>query len=465
MAATVCAMDPGCLKVDELDYEIRIRGVEPSGDVDAKRKILRGLFSQERADRSFRAISNPITFDNDYDAIIATLNDLKDVIEGYKSEDTNLHKRISSRLAHVSARINRLNIIEDEHRTKSSELFLKLLALEAEFSDKQGIVTSTPIKNVRLETMLADLHFSNVAGSSKIKPILPCKWNLSFSGINAHESVISFLEKVESFRISRGVSKDELLTCAGDLFKAKAWTWYNVNKANFTTWDDLVSKLKKDFLPYHYHEDLLEEINRRTQGHDEKVSQYICDMLALFNRLPEKPEDKVIINKIRRNLLPKYISHLALFDFDTIDELTEYCRRIEESLSWSERYRPPVTKKSQLLEPDLSYISANTSRSSYNNVSSLNMPTCWNCGLKGHHYNACTQRKTLFCFGCGTRGVVKSRCSTCQKNLSHGEMNPEHSVDFTKTPETFQFKKAKDISQIKNVHLKKPTDGGSGSSK
>ncbi|KAK9744240.1 hypothetical protein QE152_g7902 [Popillia japonica] len=63
----------------------------------------------------------------------------------------------------------------------------------------------------------------------------------------------------------------------------------------FNNWDDLVSKLKQDFLPCHYDDDLLEEINRRTQGPQEKAMLYICAMEGLFDRLSVKPDELTIV--------------------------------------------------------------------------------------------------------------------------------------------------------------------------
>nr|CAH7739559.1 unnamed protein product [Callosobruchus chinensis] len=75
----------------------------------------------------------------------------------------------------------------------------------------------------------------------------------------------------------------------------------------------------------------MQEINNRTQGSEERVSLYICAMEGLFNRLPEKPDEKTIVNKIRRNLLPFYVAQLALHDINTVSELTTLCKRLEES--------------------------------------------------------------------------------------------------------------------------------------
>nr|CAI5861311.1 unnamed protein product [Callosobruchus analis] len=97
-------------------------------------------------------------------------------------------------------------------------LLLLLLRLEAELDEKVSPATSTPVERMPPAPVF-----------SSPKPILPYKWNISFKG-TPDESVISFLEKVESMRLSRCVQKNELFLSAGDLFKDKAWIWFNVNR-------------------------------------------------------------------------------------------------------------------------------------------------------------------------------------------------------------------------------------------
>nr|CAI5853480.1 unnamed protein product [Callosobruchus analis] len=308
-------MDAGHLLSAELDYELRVRGIQPVGNMDDKRKILRGLLSQERAHRSFIESFIVQPYDDDVDAIKTSLTDLEQKIAAFlSSSGSPEHKRLVSRLIHISGRINRLRTDDENQEAMKQRLLLLLLRLEAELDEKVSPATSTPVERMPPAPVF-----------SSPKPILPYKWNLSFKG-TPDESVISFLEKVESMRLSRCVQKNELFLSAGDLFKDKAWVWFNVNRPRFSDWDSLVAKLKEDFLPYQYQEDLMQEINNRTQGSEERVSLYICAMEGLFNRLPQKPDEKTMVNKIRRNLLPFYVAQLALHDINTVPELTTLCK-------------------------------------------------------------------------------------------------------------------------------------------
>ncbi|KAK9693652.1 hypothetical protein QE152_g34064 [Popillia japonica] len=75
-------MGVNCLKSTEVEYEIKIRGVTPSGDLDFKRKTSRGLLTQQRGTRndSFFIISNPPIFSEDEKYVRESLTDLKQAI-------------------------------------------------------------------------------------------------------------------------------------------------------------------------------------------------------------------------------------------------------------------------------------------------------------------------------------------------------------------------------------------------
>lgn len=162
-------------------------------------------------------------------------------------------------------------------------------------------------------------------------------------------------------------------------------------------------------------------------------------MEGLFNRLTVKPSEKVIVDRIRRNLLPYYVSQLALLDIDTINELGIKCKRIEESLTWSERYRPPVVNKNvNYLEPDLSCpgfyesISSNkvnisrtggdSKKQNFSFSNQVSAVKCWNCSAEGHTHRECRRQRKIFCFGCGLNGVNIYNCPKCSGKRRPGEV-------------------------------------------
>lgn len=437
------------MKAPELIYELKIRNLEPSGTVEVKRKILRGVLSQENANRSMSEPSvHPYTHTVDHQETVTSLDDLTTIIDTFSgSKSDAAFKRISSRLKHLSGRISKIRTDNEVEEQAKRELFYRLLELEADLDLKVSSSTSTPTHT----------SYPTPVTSTRCT-VAPYKWNVFFSGSDSTESVNSFLEKIESLRISRGVTQEELFHSAGDLFKGPAWTWYLNNRARVDNWHELVEKLRADFLPYFYDDDLEREIQSRTQGPNERVSLFISAMEGLFNRLTVKPSEEVIVNRIRRNLLPFFIANLALHNPTTISELSELCKKLEESRVWSERYKPPPRYEKGLLEPDLSCAlefsrrmtstfpynppSASTSStSSYSrnpkkfesfscqtpvyrpkraNVSSVHAIQCWNCNDTDHPHRFCLKPRTKFCFKCGRKNVVTAQCPRCTKNESDG---------------------------------------------
>lgn len=77
-------MEPNHLLSKELNYELRLRKVDPEGSVDEKRKLLRGLLSQESANRSFlEGVSNNYLFKEDAKEIKESLDDLTTKVDQF----------------------------------------------------------------------------------------------------------------------------------------------------------------------------------------------------------------------------------------------------------------------------------------------------------------------------------------------------------------------------------------------
>lgn len=262
------------------------------------------------------------------------------------------------------------------------------------------------------------------------------RWKIQFDG---ESSVTNFLERIEELRISRGVSKEQLLSSAPELFTNEALIWFRIQ--NFKTWDDLTKSLRESFQPYDYEFDLLEEIRRRTQGSRERVITYIAAMENLFNKLgSSKPTELTRVKLIRRNLLPYLQTQLALYNIETIPQLISLCRAVEETSVRTQKYVPPPTNYRQLLEPELAYHKPTGSITYGPQISEIQVvnserheqiprenevgevrTNCWNCGRTGHKFRKCKEKKRTFCFRCGNSGVIASSCPRCQtKNSNPG---------------------------------------------
>lgn len=293
-------------------------------------------------------------------------------------------------------------MILTKKQKKKNDVYLQILSIEAELDQKVSPSTSTPINGAPVVPNF----------NTSIVPSVPVhKWGIKkFTG---EGSLMAFLEKIETLRISRNCTTEELFSSAGDLFELQAWTWWHNNhiKNRFSNWDDLVEKLKGTFLRHNYDKNLLDEIKCRKQDPKESVSVFISSIEGLFYRLNTVPREKDIVDIIRENVLPDYVRALALHDIETISDLTNLCKKLENSIQVTSSYKPSF--RGRYMEPDLS----RPGFSAHSNVNAISTLKCWNCLSLGHKYNECSEQRNKFCYGCGLKNTTKYQCPHCSKNV------------------------------------------------
>lgn len=263
--------------------------------------------------------------------------------------------------------------------------------------------------------------------------------NLKYSGRN--QSLHGFLEKVEEFCLARNISKSSLLNFAHELFEGEALIWFRSHRDNIISWNDLINKLRLDFLPCDYEADLWDEVRARTQGNNERSLIYIAVMENLFQRFVHPVEESVKLRLIIRNLQPYFQGQLALSMPRTLLELKNLCRILEDVKTRTSRFHEPPPFSSNTLEPELAYRRFSNTKTKANineisqfitetdsetdnqcrnrEVTAMNNATvfkaamCWNCGDPNHVFRRCTKPRTLFCYGCGKKNVTRPKCPTC----------------------------------------------------
>lgn len=259
--------------------------------------------------------------------------------------------------------------------------------------------------------------------SSNSQSVRVFKWNLKLDGSGKGLSVNSFLERLEEFRVSRKVTKADIYNSAVDLFQGSALVWYCSIKSSVSDFDSLVLALRRDFLPADHDKILWHEIKCRRQGAKERVLIFIAVLENLFSRLTVIPDEEKRVSYIKRNLLPSFVTALALIEVKTVEKLAELCRVIENANVINQQYRSPPNRSSDLMEPDLAYMSSSSyaGRSKASNSTSLSKHEstvagikCWNCSCLGHLREDCKEsRRPIHCFGCGKEGITKNKCPQC----------------------------------------------------
>lgn len=445
---------PHHLLVNELDYELAIRNVVTSRTVNEKRKILHRLLAREaRPGDSIDLANYNFDFNNERDAINETLQSVTTVVidfEGTASDSA--FARTLSRLNHVTKRIQRipapvdddLKAIVDEFKSESRATCLHL---EAELYDKLSPeADSRPSLDNRVSFASAVPVINVTPQVTPSRSIPISEWNVKFTGDKRF--VYSFLERVSELARSRNVSDDELYTSAVEFFVGDAFIWFLSIKSSISCWNDLVYRLKHDFLPPNDEDELWEQIKRRKQKRNESITIFIAQLENLFRRLPRMPVESTKVRYIRQNLLPEYFNQLALYDINSVTELTVLCKKLEDA-AYIKSKNHPVLSVSDLYEPSSSH---SNQRKPFNNLKNQNksfkkfsnkakfsndsniesapstsvLPdnsnkvkkqvVCWNCNQPNHTYTNCLLKRRLFCFHCGKSDVKFPNCPDCSKN-------------------------------------------------
>lgn len=410
------------LSGEEINYELTVRGLLITGNVENRRKSLRSALRLEKAGHSLIKIKHPYQFDEEINDIKVGIAESTDIFETWNGDNKdNVTLKLSAKLCHLLGRINRSVPGEDnESQFKvKNELMVKITDLidDCRIKIKRRIYTSTPeripiditqLSLIDSESDSSDseaepiMHDNNESNSEKLEKInfVPIyKWGLKYSG-KMGESINSFLRDVEEHCRSRNVNQKQLLQSAGDLFAETAKMWYRANFKQFSSWDQLVAALKIEFLSPNYDEELYERIKKRTQSPQESVGMYFAIMTTLFEDLNIKLSEKVRIKIIKANLLPLYQNQLALNKPDSLEELKNLCKKLEASRYNVEHYQPPKIHRRNM-EPELAVV---------------NEIRCYICRELGHVRRECPKRPQIKCFGCGAPGVIKPKCPKCQGN-------------------------------------------------
>jgi Retrotransposon gag protein len=266
------------------------------------------------------------------------------------------------------------------------------------------------------------------------------RWGLTFSG-DGKTHVLDFLSRVKLLARSEQTSDGELLRSAYYFFTGEARNWYVTSYEDFTTWEELERELKANFLPHEHDMSLKREIEARKQRMHETSVSYFSDMELRFKRLSYRMSESEKLSLLRHNLHPFYKEKLIILEISTIKELKRYCHKIQalqetgrggQSNQFSEGNRGQRNYRAHNIELEDEVITETSEEvlSMTRRVRSREVacqtddvippPTtlsshmlCHNCKKPGHHYRSCPEQRNLFCFRCGTPGVVTTNCPKC----------------------------------------------------
>lgn len=434
-------MDYTRLARDEIEHELLIRGVKGVTNVTEMKSKLAELLKQEK-DKAISLIKDvTVNEEEELETLQSKLKELRTAVVAYNgsSKSDSEYRRVETRLAHVLRRLGRIESEVETFTNRRAKLIEEVKAITDLLEEKvtpKNIDETTRLLKELLARFSSD---ERPTTGPRLKRVPIREWGVHFQGDGTGLSVSAFLERIEESRQSRYATQGEVLQEAIDLFRSSALIWYRSIRGEINSWEELANRLKAEFQPVDYDDDLLEEIRKRTQGPDESIGIYVAYMKNYMARLQVPLSQEEQLKIIRKNLDPYYIERLSLHVIPTIAELIVLGKKLENGRQRAERYQPPRNQRDSM-EPDLAYqgksrnrfearlhpvnvvtnsdkkddtrSAASTSRAKSDVLSNV----CWNCGRKGHSFTKCSEpRKHTFCFGCGASGVIRRQCPSCKR--------------------------------------------------
>ncbi|XP_055591195.1 uncharacterized protein LOC129743243 [Uranotaenia lowii] len=289
------------------------------------------------------------------------------------------------------------------------------------------------------------------------------EWNLRYDGKDNGQNLIKFIKEVEYYANSENVSERELFRSAIYLFKDQAKVWFlsGMETEEFTNWKELVHEMKREFLsPDHDHRNEVKAIARK-QGPKESFQEFLAEMQKIFNSLTKPLSEGKKFEIVWRNLRSDYKGHAVASNIDNLADLKKFGRQLdatywfkyanpidnnprnrrevneiktgaipkyppphdskkEKSRTFT-RTRPEVTSEDERSKRrGLKEVVGQENRTRKEKDAGLEMIVrkyvppekgiCFNCRLRGHHFEECEGLPHKFCQRYNLKGQV------CQEN-------------------------------------------------
>lgn len=267
-------------------------------------------------------------------------------------------------------------------------------------------------------------------------------WKIKFTGSVNSISVENFLYRIEALT-SHTLQGDFDLLCrnASSLFEGKAadWFWRYHRSVHSVNWHDLCRALRQQYSDSRSDVDIRELIRDRKQRQGESFDNFYESVVQLTDRLREPLSCDMLVEILRRNLLPEIQHEILNLKITSLQELRDICRRREFFLQDVRRkhgldFSKPTQSSKRVCEVDElvteedmgSFIDSNEQ------VAGISL-NCWNCHQAGHRYQECLADRSVFCYGCGTPNIYKPNCRKCSSKNWKSSAPP--SAQNQKTPE------------------------------
>lgn len=181
-------------------------------------------------------------------------------------------------------------------------------------------------------------------------------WPFKFRGERDTKTLNTFLDRVESFARSEGVSDEVLLTSIKHLLQEDALDWYArvEYQGLLDSCESFKQQIRKEYLPAQYGQLLRAEAFFRYQGQSESFAKYYRDITTLF-RFAEpamSEEEKLFI--VKKNMHTDYALIITAAKPDNLADLAEVCSSYDDTrMLLNRQHRKMSIPHEFLVEPNL----------------------------------------------------------------------------------------------------------------
>lgn len=181
------------------------------------------------------------------------------------------------------------------------------------------------------------------SASQKLNTVKILKnWGITkFAGEEKLEDPEEFLEQIEECRDGSAITDAALLTAIPCCLTKKASRWFRTERTEIRSWRDFCRRFRNHFMKFYDREDLMDDLQRRTQAEGEKITSYLSSFKYIVSRFSNPPSERQQVELAYRKLHPKYRDAIGDKVIETLDDIEKYGRIYERKKDLDLRYLPP----------------------------------------------------------------------------------------------------------------------------
>lgn len=354
-----------------INHELRMRDIEPQGGPvhNKRRQLAKELFDEYDAKIPPKIAPDKISMD-----LCKMAQFMFAAHKEFSSRDPNIKSKASLTLQYIRDKLSEMNIVNDFEKENANALLgtIKSIFTPNEINDTfetNNETGRTNNKQTEHDDITSDqLNGMNLGGSSHEQPPYEqnahtnannrnitqgangisldtikkiSKWNIKFKNDNKM-SVFEFIDKVEAKANVYNISENDLFRVASEFFEGFPSKWYK--SGTFNNWSHLKEMLVRDFVGLDYSDNLLQKIRERKQTQGETVLTFFTDFEDECSRLVNKLPDNEKIRILKLNVLQHYRPHIALADFNSVNDIKKALQILENTMTTSKHDQNRYTR-------------------------------------------------------------------------------------------------------------------------